>query len=208
MTIARYGIPSAAPRARHALKRIALIGALCVLCSCGGGPTPPAAVVEADPPSQTVTPPDAFTITGGTYAIREANFLAATRSPEGIVLRAGIASSLTDPAFRTVARIDILTPQALLPGTSYQLAALPAERPAFPGAFYLFNGQQSTLLQTVGGAITFNSFGTDSGDRISGTFTATIQDGYDLTLSGPTYTIAGTFRFTLDTAGPVPSNDQ
>ncbi|MCM0082457.1 hypothetical protein L4X63_12735 [Geomonas sp. Red32] len=204
MTIASNGIPSAAQRARHALKRIALLGLVCALCSCGGGPATPAAVVQADPPSQAVTPPDSFTITSDTGAIKEANYLAATRSSGCIVLRAGIASSLTDPEFRTVARIDILTPQAVVPGTSYSLAPLPAEGPVFPGAFYLFNGEQSTLVHTVDGTITFTSVGTGSGDRISGTFTATVQDGYGLPPSSPAYTIAGTFRFTLDTAGPVP----
>jgi hypothetical protein len=110
---------------------------------------------------------------------------------------------MTDPKFQTVARVDILNPQAVHASGVYSLGGATAGLPGFAGTLDIFNGHQSTLLRTVGGSISFTSFGANSGDRISGSFSAIVEDGNDSTLPKGNYTIAGNFSFTLDNAGPV-----
>jgi hypothetical protein len=197
---ARRGVTAAARLA--ALGALAWAGMTCA--GCGGGSS---ASGNGAPSSSSATPRGdgsggAFLITSDDYGVENPTYLSATRSSASLILRAAVASSMNDPAYQTVFRIDISAPGALAPAVSYRLGPA-SPGPSFPGALYLFNGHQSTLLQTAGGTISFNSYGTDSGDRISGSFDAVIVDGGDSTAPNGSYRVAGSFSFTSGGNGPI-----
>jgi len=182
-----------------------LLGLL--LAGCGGGSGSggaPAAVNSANTNSsapQAQAAASSFAITADDYGMENATYLSATSSVNGIALRAAVASSMTDPNYQTVSRIEISDPSALSAGRTYSLGTATASAPAFPGSVYFFNGHQSTMLQTVGGTITFDSFGSSPGQTISGSFTAQVVDGGDSAKAS--YTITASFSFTTGNFGPV-----
>ncbi|UFS71875.1 hypothetical protein LPW11_06690 [Geomonas sp. RF6] len=175
------------------------LGMAVALAGCGGGGG--SSSVNAVAPTAAERAADAFSFTTDEYGMQGATYLAATTSSGGVALRAAIASSISDPAFRTVTRIDVAAPGAIAPGTVYALGSASAGVPSFPGNIFFFDGHQSTLLQTAEGSIRFTSFGSSAGDTIAGTFSATIVDGYDSTR--PSYRLAGDFSFTVGASGPV-----
>lgn len=170
-----------------------------VMAGCGGGGggegSAPAAVNTA--------PVNSFAIAGDDYGIENANYLSATKSSLGIVLRAAVASSMTDPDYKTVTRIDIAPGAAVAQGVTYPLAAGAAS----PAGILFLNGHGSTLMKTTGGSITFSRYGGNAGDRISGTFAAVVRDDGDP--AQPSYNIAGSFDFVCDSFGallPAPAS--
>lgn len=177
--------------------------ALVILAGCGGGGggegSAPAGVnVPAEPAAQVQV--NSFAITSDSYGMENATYLSSTKSALGIVLRAAIASSMTDPNFKTVSRIDIVSGAAIAPHVAYSLGSSDGA-PAFPGNLYFFNGHQSTLLRTIGGSITFSRYGSNAGDRISGSYSAVVEDGNDP--ARPGYIIAASFDFVTDSYGAV-----
>jgi hypothetical protein len=172
-------------------------------CGGGGGGSAPAAVNSVDPGPPVQTANASFAITGDDYGVQNATYLAATKSSNGLVLRAAIASSMTDPSFQTVSRIDIPNPGAVAAGVTYALGTAKGGAPAFPGTVYFFNGHASTLLQTAGGSITFTSYGSNPGDLVSGSFTAVIVDGNDSATPKASYSVAANFSFTAGAFGPI-----
>lgn len=180
---------------------LSLALALMAGCGGGGGGSSPAAVntVSGSPSAQGAA--SSFTLTSDSYGMENSTYLSASKSSLGIVLRSSIASSMTDPNFKPVIRIDIAPSASIAPSAVYSLGAATATTPAFPGSVYFFNTHQSTLLKTVGGTITFTSYGSNSGDRISGSFSAVIEDGNDP--SQANYTVAANFDFVTDSYGPV-----
>ncbi|OGU11848.1 MAG: hypothetical protein A2075_01180 [Geobacteraceae bacterium GWC2_58_44] len=173
-------------------------------CGGGGGGSAPAAVNSVTPASpQAPQAENSFAITSDNYGIGNATYLAATTSTSGLVLRAAIASSMTDQEFKTVSRIDIANPGAVAAGVAYSLGGAAGGAPAFPGTVYFFNGHPSTLLQTAGGSIIFTSYGSNPGDPVSGSFTALVVDGSDSATPKASYTIAANFSFTTGSFGPI-----
>jgi len=170
-------------------------------CGGGGGGSAPAAVnsVTSATPVQAA---NSLSITSDNYGMANATYLAATKSNAGLVLRAAIASSMTDQNFKTVTRIDIGDPGAVTTGT-YSLGGATGGAPAFPGTVYFFNGHPSSMLQTVGGTITFTSYGSNPGEAVSGSFTAQVLDGNDTATPKGSYTIAANFSFTTGSFGPI-----
>ncbi len=175
--------------------------ALIIVAGCGGGgggETAPAGV-SAPPAAQSQQPAaNSFAVTSDGYGMENSTYLSSTKSALGIVLRGAIASGMTDPNFKTVSRIDIASGAAIAPETTYSLGA---GGNVFPGSVYFFNGRQSTLLRTIGGSITFSSYGSNPGDRISGSYSAVVEDGNDP--AGASYTIAASFDFATDSNAPV-----
>lgn len=171
-----------------------------VIAGCGGGGSAPSTVNGVVVPS-TPAAANSFTITSDSYGMASPSYLAASSSTLGVVLRSAIATSMTDPNFKTISRIDI--PAGFAAHGTYSLAGASAGLPVFPGAVYFFNGHQSTLLSTVGGTINFSSFGANPGDRITGSFNAVVEDGGDSGTPKATYSIAASFDFTADTNAPV-----
>jgi hypothetical protein len=190
---------------RHGINTAILSLALVVAgCGGGGGGSTVSGVTSSSPALQTPAAANAFTVTSDNYGIQSPTYLASTKSTLGIVMRAAIASSMTDPGFKTVSRIDIPPSAALSTGTVYSLGAATGGSPAFPGSIYFLNGHPSTLLRTVDGSISFSSFGSNSGDRISGSFSAIIEDGGDSATPKARYTVAANFDFVTDSFGSVP----
>jgi hypothetical protein len=142
-------------------------------------------------------------MTSDNYGMENATYLAASKSSLGIVLRAAIASSMTDQNFETVTRIDIPPSASISTGSVYSLVATTATGQAFPGNVYFLNDHPSTLLKTVDGTISFAAYGSNSGDRISGTYSAVIEDGNDPSTPKPRYTVTANFDFLVDSFGPV-----
>jgi hypothetical protein len=178
-----------------------LLTLLIAACGGGGSASAPTAVSTGTNGSSSAARPEAsFAITGDDYGVENATYLSATPSGSSMVLRAAVASSMNDPEYKTVSRIDIENPAAVSAGVSYSLAGATPGTP-LPGTFYLFNGHQSTLLQTVGGSITFSAFGTNPGDTISGSFTARILDGGDS--ANPVYTVSANFSFKAGGYGAI-----
>lgn len=180
--------------------------ALLLLSACGGGSQSPTSAISASPAGASPTlsaVSGSFAFTSDNYGMENASFLCAARSSLGLVLRAAVATSLTDPNFQTVARIDISTPAAVFPGSSYSLGGAGQGSPSFPGAVYFFNGHTSTMLETIGGSITFTALGNNPGDAIAGSFTAQVQDNHDSARPKPVYTISASFSFNADASGPV-----
>lgn len=187
---------STASRAFPTLKAAALSLVLIVAaCGGGGGSAPAALNTEAQEQSGT-----SFTITSDDYGVQKPTYLAATKGGNGLILRAAIATSMTDPDFRTVARIDIANPAQVIAGVSYSFGA-DAGVPTFPGTLYVFNGHPSTMLKTTGGTIAFTTYGTLPGEPVRGSFRATIRD--ENTASGGSYTIAASFSYRTGCYGPI-----
>jgi len=185
--------------------RAAILSLALVFAGCGGGGgSAPAVsgVAASAPTAQTEAAANAFSVTGDTYGMQSATYLASTKSSLGIVLRAAIASSMTDPNFMTVARIDIPPNAAISTLSDYSLGAT-ATAQVFPGNVYFLNGHPSTLLRTVDGTIRFTSFGGNTGDRISGSFSAVVEDGGDTSSPKARYSISANFDFTTDSYGSV-----
>jgi len=179
----------------------ALLALTLISAGCGGGGSSPA--VTGVTPSLPAAPAAAnsFVTTSDTYGLVTPNFLAASSSTLGVVLRMALATSMTDPDFKTVSRIDI--PAGFTPSGTYALGGSSQGLPAFPGTVYFFNGHPSTMLGTVGGTITFSAFGANTGDRITGSFSAVISDGADSASPKPTYAVAASFDFAAQSAGAV-----
>lgn len=176
-----------------------LVLALAVMAGCGGGGGEAGAPAGVNTvPAQQAVQANYFAVTGDTYGMENATYLSCVKSSLGIVLRAAIASSMTDPDYKTVSRIDIASGAAIVPGVAYSLGS--GQTP-FPGNLYFFNGQSTTFLRTVGGTITFSRYGSNSGDRISGSYSAVVEDGGEP--SRPTYTIAASFDFATDSYAAV-----
>lgn len=169
-----------------------------LFAGCGGGGGSAPAALDTTP----AEPKSSFTITSDSYGVQNPTYLAATRGAAGLILRAAIASAMTDPQFRTVARVDIANPDAVAAGTVYSLGG-ESGIPSFPGTLYLFNGHPSTLLQTAGGTIAFTSYGTNAGDRVAGSFHAVIVDGNDDATPKRSYSIAASFSFRTGDCGPI-----
>jgi hypothetical protein len=199
---------SAAPTAaaRNGIKTAILSLALLFAgCGGGGGGNAPAAVngVVASQPAQVQAAANAFTVTSDNYGMQSATYLSSSKSSLGIVLRSAIASSMTDQNFKTVSRIDIAPNAAISTAKSYSLGAATAASPVFPGNLYFLNGHASTLLKTVDGTISFSAFSGDSGGRITGSFSAVVEDDNDPAKAR--YTIAANFDLTTDSFGPLAS---
>jgi mono/diheme cytochrome c family protein len=197
MNFRSSGLPCPDLSGNNLLQAAALLLAL-MLAGCGGGGGSSPAALDTNAPEEG----SSFTITSDDYGLQKPGYLSASRGSNGVVLRAAIASSMTDPQFRTVARVDVPNPDAVAAGTVYSLGAAGGGNPSFPGTIYVFNGHPSTLLQTTGGTIAFTSYGTNPGDRVSGTFTAVIVDGNDATFR-ESYTIAASFNYRMGDYGPV-----
>lgn len=175
-----------------------------LLCGCGGnGGGGASAEKDATSAGRAgLTPAPSFALTTDQYGVENPTYLSATRSTLGIVLRMAVASSMTDPDYRTVLRIDIEDPDAVAAGALYPLGKEGGGAPP-PAKLHLFNGHQSTLLQTTGGGIAFSSFGSSAGDLIAGSFSAVILDGNDTSTPKGSYTLAGNFTFTVGEDGPI-----
>lgn len=173
---------------------------LCAGCGGGGGGSAPAAI---DNVASSSSQENFFKVLRDDYGVENANYLSATYSSLGMVLRVAIASSMTDQNFKTVSRIDVPSPGIIAPAVVYSLGEASASTPAFPGSIYYFNGHQSTLLRTVGGTITFTAYGSKPGDRISGGYNAVIEDGNDPSTPKARYSISADFNFVAGSYGPV-----
>lgn len=186
---------------RHGVKAAVIsMTLLCAGCGGGGGGSAPAAIDSVAPSSPLV---NSFKLATDDYGIENANYLAATYSSLGMVLRVAIASSITDQNFKTIFRIDVPTTGVIIPALVYSLGGAAATTPAFPGSIYFFNGHPSTLLRTVSGTITFTAYGSKPGERISGAYIAVIEDGNDLSTPKARYSIAANFDFIAGSYGPV-----
>ena len=141
---------------------------------------------------------NSYLLTEDTYGLQNATFMSATNSNGLFVLRAAIASKMTDPNFTTVFRIDILKISG--PGT-YAVGVANAKV-----GILFFNGHRSTLLNTISGTIKFTSYGAKSGNVVAGSFAVVVQD--QNSISRPTYPVKGNFRFVVNTSGvlmPTPT---
>jgi hypothetical protein len=193
--------------ARHAIKA-AVLALTLIIAGCGsgggGGASAPAAVIGVSTaPAQSQASANSFTVASDSYGMQSATYLSSTKSSLGIVMLAAIATSMTDSNFKTVSRIDIAPNAAISTSTVYSLGGATAGNPAFPGMIYFLNGQTSSLLRTVDGSITFTAFGNNSGDRITGSYRAVIEDGNDSASPKARYTVAVNFDYLTDSYGPV-----
>lgn len=184
------------------LKAICTVTLLSGLCGCGGGGGGSA------PSSQNtgiLSPTDSaansYTLTEDTYGLQSVTFMSATRGSVSNVLRGAIAESMTDPDFATVFRIDISEPAKINGPGTYNVGGDTANHPKFPGEILIFNGQESTLLATTSGTVTFTSYGTHSGDVIAGNFAISVEDRN--ISSRPVYSIKASFTFVLDSFGAI-----
>lgn len=184
-----------------------------VLSGCGGGGgsgSPNAGVTTPSTPPVAVfdSSRNFYSLSEDGYGLQNATFLAATESDVSFVLRAAIATSLTDPNFSTVFRIDVLQPAQISGPGTYAIGGSGANLPAFPGEIIFFNGHKSTLLNTTSGTITFTSYGRNAGDLIAGSFAVQVEDGNSTAVPRPVYSITANFSFVLNTSGaitPIPT---
>jgi len=190
--------------ARHAIKT-AILALTLIVAGCGGGGGNSGSAVNgvATAPAQAQAATNSFTVASDSYGLQSATYLSSTKSSLGIVMLAAIATSTTDTNFKTVSRIDIAPNAAISTSTVYSLGGATANNPAFPGMIYFLNGQTSSLLKTVDGSITFTAFGSNSGDRITGSYRAVIEDGNDSATPKARYTETVNFDYLTDSYGPV-----
>jgi hypothetical protein len=170
-------------------------------CGSGGSGTssPPASVYTPTP--ATVTN-NSYSLSADTFGLKNANFLAATNENGVFTLRVAIAASLTDPNFTDVYRINILQPtQISAPGT-YSIGGNGGSTIP-PCEILFFNGEKSSQLDTISGAITFSSYGANTGDLVAGTFAVQIEDAGSIAVPKPVYTINGNFSFVVNMPGAI-----
>lgn len=175
------------------------------LTGCGGGSSgsAPQSVALSQEKEQ-----NHHTITEDTYGLQSATFLSSSRSDDSLSLRAAIASSLNDPDFRTVFRVDILRPEKISGPGAFYIGEQPFDVPKFPGEITAFNGRKSTLLSTVAGTVIFTSYGTNTGDLIAGNFDIRVEDRNSVATPKPAYTIKATFSYVVNSSSrivPTPS---
>jgi len=181
-----------------------VISAQVALSGCGGGGAGPVAQntgTISPPPTESAM--NSYALTEDTYGLQNATFMSATRSDASIVLRAAIATSMTDPNFTTIFRIDISQPTQVSGPGSYAVGGDGATIPKFPGEILVFNGHKSSLLNTASGTVTFTSYGRNSGEVIAGSFAISLEDQNSAILPHPAYAIKGNFSFVLDTSGAL-----
>jgi hypothetical protein len=178
-----------------------------VLAGCGGGGGGSSAGSSTPAPYSAPAAKNSFTVTEDSYGLQSATYLTAEQGSGTIVLRAAIATSLTDPSFKTVMRIDIPSPSVIEPGT-YALGTAGAGSRAFPGGVLIFNGHPSTMLQAASGTITFTSFGTNNGDLIAGNMVLVFVDRNSPLLPTPTYTCKANFAYYVNSYGPTTPSPQ
>lgn len=179
---------------------------LIAACGGGGGDTSAGGVTTTAAPPANVSSKEyknSFNLTGDTYGTQKATYLSATSSDGAYVLRSAIASSMTDPGFTSIFRIDIKQPTAITENAAYAVGGAKSSLPAFPGDIYIFNGHPSTMIKAVSGAITFTSFGVGSGNIIAGNFEVQAEDQNPSITPRTAYTFAATFSFALDSYGPI-----
>jgi hypothetical protein len=179
-------------------------------CGSGGSGGAQNAGVSFPPASLSSSPAvsaeNSYSLTEDTYGLQNATFMSANGSNGSFVLRAAIANNMTDPNFTTVFRIDIQQPSSISGNRTYSIGGNNASGPLFPGDILFFNGHKSSLLNTISGTVTFTSYGTNSGDVVSGSFAVLVEDQNSATR--PVYSVKGNFTFVLNTYGvlvPTPS---
>jgi hypothetical protein len=144
---------------------------------------------------------NSYLLTEDSYGLQHATFMSATNSNGLFVLRAAIASKMTDPNFTTVFRIDILKLQQINGPGTYAIGV-----PNAKVGILFFNGHRSTLLNTISGTIRFTSYGAKSGNVVAGSFAVMVQD--QNSISRPKYSVKGNFWFVVNTSGvlkPTPT---
>ncbi|WP_224984284.1 hypothetical protein [Geomonas agri] len=171
--------------------------ALLLLAACGGGGggTNPTGINASNAPVAS----NSYTVTSDQYGLEKATYLSSSVSNLGIVFRAAIATSLNDPDYKTIARIDLAPGASISTQATYSLGN--ASGTPFPGSLYFLNGHPSSLLRIVGGTISFTRYGGSSGDRISGSYSAIVEDDNDP--AKPTYTVSAGFDFVVGSYGAV-----
>lgn len=179
---------------------------LIAACGGGGGSTSAGGVTTTAAPPATALPVEyknSFDLTNDTYGTQKATYLSATSSDGAYVLRTAIASSMTDPGFKSIFRIDIKQPAAITENAAYAVGGETSSLPTFPGDIYIFNGHPSTMIKVVSGAITFTSLGRGSDNIITGNFNVQAEDQNPAISPRTTYMFAATFSFALDSYGAI-----
>jgi hypothetical protein len=166
----------------------------------GGGGSQGAVVIDSAPTAAN----NSYSLTEDTYGLQNATFMSATKNGDTFIMRAAIADNITDPDFRTVFRIDVVRPQLISGPGTYAIGGEDS-----PVDILFFNGHSSTLLNTVTGTITFTSYGVNSGEMVTGSFAAIVEDHNSGDVQRPTYSVRGNFSFVVNTYGaliptPVP----
>ncbi len=169
-----------------------------VLNGCGSGGTGDSSVQAAgDTPSPAVSIKNSYALTLDTLSLKRADFMAATNENGVFTLRTAIADGVNDPDFVDVIRIDILKPEQITAPCTY-IVGDTANAAISPCDIIIFNGEKSTMLNTVGGTVSFTSFGMKTGDVIAGAFTVQVEDDGSALDVKPLHTVCGTFSFVLN----------
>jgi hypothetical protein len=146
---------------------------------------------------------NSYSLTQDTLGLKSANFMAAINENGAFTMRVAIADSVTDPNFADIFRIDILKPDQISASGTYSVG-VSGNSSISPCDISFFNGEKSTLLNTVAGTVSFTSYGTNTGDLVSGTFVVQVENDGALMDPKPVYTINGSFSFLLNMPGAIP----
>jgi hypothetical protein len=143
-----------------------------------------------------------LTVTSDNYGLLTPNFYYSVNNNVLWSIQSSVASSIWDPNFRSVIRIDIEKTGGIMPVINKPFSIEDnGQYEKFPGTFSVFNGQESVLKKVEQGTIVFTADSNPSG-IVSGVFDVILTD-YDASLiSPPLYHISGTFHFTMGTYGP------
>lgn len=179
---------------------LTMAGAMVSLSGCGGGGSPSSTAVATVTPVD--NPKNAYAVLEDTYGIQNATFLTSSRSGSTLTLRSAIAASVTDPAFKTLYRIDFTDAAGTVKGT-YSVGSAVAGLPQFPGSLYIFNGHNATMLQVVSGTISFDSFGANAGDLVAGTLSVVFADNNAAGNVKPTYSFRSSFGFVVNSSEQI-----
>jgi hypothetical protein len=180
------------------------LSALCIAVTCfavngcGSGGTGDGSVqATSDTPAPAMAAKNSFVLTQDTLRLKSANFMAATNENGVFTLRTAIAYSMNDPDFVDVIRIDLLKPEQIYAPRTYMVGEN-GNSTISPCDIIVFNGEKSTLLNTVGGTVSFSSFGMNTGDLVAGNFAVQVEDDGSALDVKPVHTISGTFSFVLN----------
>jgi hypothetical protein len=178
-----------------------------VLTACGGAGSVDTTTITNPTKTEQVATSDSsnyFEIISTDYNILKPNFYYSTNNEKFWSIQAAVAQDVWDVAYKCIVRIDIQKSTAgemLAINKTFSIEENPLYE-QFPGAFLVFNGEQSPNKKVEQGILTFTSDSTASG-TVRASFEVTVTD-YDSTIvPAPQYHLTGSFRFKMGSYGPA-----
>ena len=191
----------------------AALVALLAACGSGGGgsqassssatssaSTGTSAAVTASNVDQNLAHTNYLTVTYDEYGLIQPNYYYSTNNNAYWSIQSNVAENVWDTNFKTVIRIDIpKSDSGIMPsigGKTFAIEDNP-QYEKFPGTFFVFNGERSTLKKVSQGTISFSP--DSAATEAAGDFDVMLIDNDSTLVPPPQYHLKGIFNFKMGT---------